>query len=370
MNQEEIHYFEKGVSQLKLWMMFFLVVVIAVTAALFTQQYFFIQRIQEEGVKNHEMINSLIDEIGSVQEDNLLLQTRLKYVETYLEKLPAKLQELQQTDESTIDFDTFESDLFNKVESGAQVIYPNKVTNVLIMGTNQGLTDTIMIASVNPENATVSLVSVPRDLSVKGRKINELYTYYGPEKLMDELYDITGLKIDHYAVVNMQGFVDVVDILGGIDVTNEKAIVDYSYPTPNKGYMTYSLSAGEHHLNGNEALKYARSRKSTSDFDRAKRQQQIVESAVKKFKELGITDIHDIADIYAAASENIDTDISLWQGIDYYSTYRSFSFETGNVLDTTEFLYSTQNVKGQFVLLPIDNNYVNIQKEIYNIVIY
>ena len=369
MKQEELHYFEKVITKIKLFAMLFLVIIIAVTAALFTQQYFSIKKLENGIRENYSKIDSIIDEIGTVREENIILHNRLEYIETYLHHLPEKINAMN--DDTEIELDDFDTDSVTKsIESGNYVSYPSEVSNILIMGTNQGLTDTIMIASINPKNDSISLVSIPRDLSVSGRKINELYYYYGPEKLMNELYDITGLEISNYVVVNMQSFVDIIDIVGGIDIYNEKAIVDYQYPTYNKGYMTYKLSAGEHHLSGSEALKFARSRKSTSDFDRAARQQQIVKEVFHKVRELGLTNLGELSDIYTSLSDNIDTNISLWQGVDYFTRYRSFSFETNNVLDTSELLYSTRNLKGQFVLLPVNNSYKDIQNKIFNIITY
>ena len=176
--------------------------------------------------------------------------------------------------------------------------------NLLVIGVDAGvgrntyLTDTMIVVSVDPVAETVSMLSIPRDMVdvplPDGRKytgkINSLASYAryhprqfpaydgtGSDVLMDALGALLDIEIDMYATVNLGGFVRVIDTLGGIDVNVERAFCDPSYTE--YGYEHgFSITKGRHHLNGNQALAYARVRKPAgeSDFTRAARQQEVL----------------------------------------------------------------------------------------------
>jgi LCP family protein required for cell wall assembly len=176
--------------------------------------------------------------------------------------------------------------------------------NLLVIGVDAGvgrntyLTDTMIVVSVDPVGETVSMLSIPRDMVdvplPDGRtytgKINSLASYArhhprqfpgydasGSDVLMDALGVLLGIEIDYYATVNLGGFVRVIDTLGGIDVNVERSFCDPSYTE--YGYEHgFSITKGRHHLNGYQALAYARVRKPAgeSDFTRAARQQEVL----------------------------------------------------------------------------------------------
>ena len=163
------------------------------------------------------------------------------------------------------------------------------------------LTDTIMLASYNPTDQLVTFLSVPRDLYVSygnggAGRINGLYrSHYleewesheaWAEALREKIQEITWVTTPYHFVVNFSGFVDLVDSVGWITIDVPEAIYDTSYPWPNDSYMTFQVDAGVQEFNWDRALKYARSRKSTSDFSRAKRQQIIIEAMIDKVTSL------------------------------------------------------------------------------------
>lgn len=172
--------------------------------------------------------------------------------------------------------------------------------NVLLVGVRATLTDTMMVASLDPVGHTVSMLSFPRDLidtplgtgDVFGPKLNSLMSYAdahpkafpkgGMRTLEDAIGALLGIPIHYYARIDFVGFVKMVDAVGGVDVTVERAFDDPTYDGygfATSGYATgYSITAGQHHLDGINALAYARSRKalSESDFTRQARQQQIL----------------------------------------------------------------------------------------------
>ena len=174
---------------------------------------------------------------------------------------------------------------------------------VLLLGVDAGVgrntyaTDTMIVASLDPVAGTVSMASVPRDLVDApipgGRtfspKLNGLVSYVrwhpgafpgykgnGQAVLAWTLGKMLGVHIDYYAQVNLQGMVNVVNAVGGVDVNVDHALCDNRYDE--YGYKGFAIGAGHHHLGGNAALAYARIRKSDgeSDFTRAARQQQVV----------------------------------------------------------------------------------------------
>lgn len=206
-------------------------------------------------------------------------------------------------------------------------------TNFLILGTGNknhegaDLTDTIMVASLDDERKLVSMVSIPRDLFIKdtqfgNEKINQIYytakkkfanSTQGLDAMKQEIEKFTGVPIHYWIKIDFDGFKDLIDAIGGIDVVVKKPIVDPFYPRgETKGYETFSISAGPQHLDGETALKYARSRKTTSDFDRADRQQQVINAIKEKAtKTETLLSQEKISNILSTLKENIDTNISV-----------------------------------------------------------
>ena len=179
---------------------------------------------------------------------------------------------------------------------------PNERINVLVIGVDAvpgraaTLTDTMMMVSFDPVGKTASVVSLPRDLvnvplgdgNEFGPKLNSLMGYAdthpelfpagGIQALQDAIGALLGVPIHYYARMEFSGFIAMVDAVGGVDIKVAKAIDDPGYDGFGEGKRGWSITAGKHHLDGANALAYARSRKSAgeSDFTRAGRQQQIL----------------------------------------------------------------------------------------------
>jgi LCP family protein required for cell wall assembly len=175
--------------------------------------------------------------------------------------------------------------------------------NVLVLGIGgQGheapnLSDTILVMSIDPKTKDASMLSIPRDLYVKipatGKyrtqysKINSANAYGGPELAEKVISNIVGVPIHYYILIDFSGFKKAIDAVGGIDINVPEAINDPSFPCDNgRGYCGFRMKAGLQHMNGTVALRYARSRHTTSDFDRAARQQLIIAALKKKATEL------------------------------------------------------------------------------------
>ncbi|MBI2634638.1 LCP family protein [Candidatus Peregrinibacteria bacterium] len=206
-------------------------------------------------------------------------------------------------------------------------------SNFLILGTGDktydggNLTDSIIVASLDDENKLITMTSIPRDLYVQDEKIgdsriNEVYfnaktslgsSNEGLNYLREKVEIIMGIPIHYWLKVDFTGFKELVDAIGGIDISVEQAIYDPNYPQDNSyGYQTFSLPAGQRHMDGATALKYARSRSTTSDFDRAKRQQQIIYAMKEKALQTEtIIDTNRINSILQTLRENIETNITV-----------------------------------------------------------
>ncbi|MFP4563224.1 MAG: LCP family protein [Spirochaetia bacterium] len=210
----------------------------------------------------------------------------------------------------------------------------------LLAGINKGSTDTILL--VQADESGISMISIPRDIYRKGYKINRLYSAFGPEALIECVEEISGLSIDHYAVVDMGGFEDIVDSLGSIPVELEREILDPSmfYRTDDGRRVLY-FSAGEHEINGSAALALARSRSTTSDFSRAARQQLILDGIRKRVEELSLTEAGKLIDFTATALDYSSTDISALEAVQYFREYRNAESIRRTVLSTDNVFYST-----------------------------
>ncbi len=334
-------------------------------------------------------INSLIDEVGGLKAENLTITETMdqkskefdfllhrfdRYRDQFGDLDGARFDEVtrslsealtQQTDK----IETLSSLNYKLQKKMGIPEYPESFLDILIVGTHSKLTDTIMLATLNPIQKTITFLSVPRDFYINGRKINEVYSRYGIEKLKEHIYDITGVKIDKYVVVDLEAFSQAVDLLGGITVNVEKDLYDLQYPGTNNSYITFSISKGEHELDGDTALKYARSRHSTSDFDRAKRQQQILQAMLNAFQNFRpLENIQKSIEMVSSLSEKVNTDIDPLSALAYFRLYQNFTLETGNVLSTSNYLYSTLSQTGQYILLPSHGNFSAIRSYIETLI--
>jgi LCP family protein required for cell wall assembly len=247
----------------------------------------------------------------------------------------------------------------------------------LACGVNQNLSDTIILIHADIKRERITLISIPRDLIYKGIKVNYL-NKVGMDRMVQELSEITGLKIEKYVTIDMFALVEVIDILGGIDITLEYDLIDPTYKIKEDGiWQTLYYKKGRYHFNGIQTLRVARSRYTSMDFDRARRQQIIIESIIKKCKSLSIINLDKIYELIHAAIIYVKTNISPLEISSYFYSFKDFKINSRNVLDTSNVLcVSYSNVyllpkeeqeelekeekefdKGDYMLLPKDNDW-------------
>jgi LCP family protein required for cell wall assembly len=232
------------------------------------------------------------------------------------------------------------------------------------------LTDTMMVFSHDQITKRSSLISIPRDFYVKigsgKNKINAAYEYgyyrkEGTDYVKKLVSQITGVYIDNVIVADFSSFKKLIDQLGGIDITLAK-------PFKEDGQWGYEfeLPAGKNHLNGPDALYYVRSRYSTSDFDRAFRQQQVLFAIKNKLTELEvISDPIKTLSIINTLNQNVKTDINIWDVKEIIDLGKEVDTSPAmfkkQVLSTDNLLYQTTGPKGAYILLPQRDNFEQIK---------
>jgi LCP family protein required for cell wall assembly len=249
--------------------------------------------------------------------------------------------------------------------------------NILLMGIDRrpgepfvSRTDTMMIASVDPVSKRASILSIPRDLYVvipgRGRdRINSAYVYGasgnnpagGAELTKQTIEYNIGVRINHYILVDFSAVIKGIDAIGGIDVNVPFVINDPKYPDMNYGYDPLFIPSGLQHLDGETALKYARTRHVDNDFGRAQRQQQVILAARQKAMSLGISELVRRAPVlYQQLSTGVRTDLSMDQIIRLATTIGEIPSENirSEVLDY-DFVTSHLTAEGSQVLVLINS---------------
>ncbi len=187
---------------------------------------------------------------------------------------------------------------------------------------NAVLTQSMILARVDPATKHVTMLSIPRDLYVSlstggTDKIDKAYLNGGADASIATVERNFHVHIDHYAWIGLLGLVHLIDQVGGVDVVASNPVLDDFYPKDLGGNNPYDIERvavlpGPQHMDGMEALKYVRSRHDDlrSDFGRSVRQQQVLLALRAKAKLLGIADVPDIAN---AMSGEFTTDMSISQ---------------------------------------------------------
>lgn len=295
------------------------------------------------------------------------------------------------------------------------------------------LADTIMVASIIPAENKASLISIPRDLYVDNpgwankSKINAVYAAgeengkkQGLADMEKVVGEVTGLPIHYGASINFEGFKQLIDAIGGVEITldkpfeesmqfNEAHVCDgnvFTVPTgefENKYHKTYDskgkvikekivksyplctnpntecggnfkLPAGKQTLSGEKALCYVRSRTTSSDFERAKRQQIILQLVKDKMLSAGtLTDFSKVNSMLNVLGDNVRSDMQIWEMQKFYDIYKDLGDLQiyQRVLENSDegFLYNPTDMPKEvgYILLPIGGNYEQIHQMAQNI---
>ena len=291
------------------------------------------------------------------------------------------------------------------------------------------LADTIMVVSIKPKEGKVSMISVPRDLQVTVpgtqdlQKINAVHSYgeqkgkgQGLKDMESILSDVLGIPVNYAISINFEGFKQLIDAVGGIEIIldkpfeeplqfNEAKVCDPNvFTVPTGKYETkyrtnkitgvkritaqyplctnpdvecggdFKLPAGKQTLTGLQALCYSRSRVTTSDFERAKRQQIVLQLLREKLLSVGtLTNFDSVNKILNSLGDNVRTDMQAWEMkrfFDLYSGMKDFQVYQRVLENSTEgLLYNPTDAPSEYgyILRPIGDNYEKIHEMATNI---
>ncbi len=209
--------------------------------------------------------------------------------------------------------------------------------NILLLGIGgEGhdgpyLSDTIILAQINLDTNEVALTSIPRDYQVKlpknfgFRKINAAFAEgYNLHKDWNEagslatgvVSELSGIKVNYFAVVDFSGFEQAINQIGGLDVVVDRTFTDYQYPDNKDGYLPpQAFTQGSAHMDGQTALIFARSRHAAgpegSDFSRSQRQQKIITAFREKVQQLNlVADSGQIASLLHTFASHFHTNLT------------------------------------------------------------
>jgi LCP family protein required for cell wall assembly len=264
--------------------------------------------------------------------------------------------------------------------------------NLLVMGFGGGnhpgayLTDSMLIISIQPQTGQTALISVPRDLWVQippdsGQygKINSAYEYglyngYGGEQAgkvaagdiaARKISDVTGLSVTYWLTLDFGGFRELVDALGGVDVNVQHSFTALypknDDPSINASYITVQFKAGPQHMNGAQAIEYARAREviggdlaEGTDFARSARQQILIKAIVSKMTQ--ISEWPHLWSAMGALQKSIYTNLSAY---DLFSFVRKMDLNNAKRIGLTNqnVLVDGTSSDGQYILQPRDGNW-------------
>lgn len=253
--------------------------------------------------------------------------------------------------------------------------------SVLIMGVDSasdGLNanaafngDTLMLATFNPHNLTTTLFSIPRDtlvpIACKNNRIAKINSSaaYGTSCVIDTIENLTGIDIDYYVKINFKGVVDLVEAMKGIDVEVEKPNYEYNHGHYCKGIIceqdslrrwgehTIYINPGKQHLNGEQALAYARCRGlyAASDLARNRHQQDIIMAMAKSL--MKIDSYSEFKNIIDAVTNNLSTNMTTNQILSSYNIFKSILdnyFTENELIDIQKAYLEIYDLKKTYLL--------------------
>ncbi|USK43964.1 polyisoprenyl-teichoic acid--peptidoglycan teichoic acid transferase TagU [Cytobacillus oceanisediminis] len=195
--------------------------------------------------------------------------------------------------------------------------------SVLMLGVDErsgdkGRSDTMIVLTVNPNDKSIKMLSIPRDTrtEIVGKgfedKINHAYAFGNEEMSMATVENFLDIPLDYYIKVNMEGFKDIVDAVGGITVNSSLSF--------NQG--AYQFTEGSNNLDGDAALAYVQMRKQDpkGDFGRQDRQRQIIQGVIKKG--ISVNSLTNFDDIFGALGKNVRTNMTFAEMKDIQKNYR------------------------------------------------
>ncbi|MGD6855666.1 LytR family transcriptional regulator [Bacillus infantis] len=235
--------------------------------------------------------------------------------------------------------------------------------SVLMLGVDErdgdkGRSDTMIVLTVNPEKNSVKMLSIPRDTrtEIVGHgttdKINHAYAFGGVPMAMDSVENFLDIPIDYYIQINMEGFRDIVDSVGGITVDND---LDFSYGG-------YHFPEGKVTMDGKKALAFSRMRYEDprGDFGRQLRQRMIIQAVLKKG--VSVSSLANYDEIFSALGKNVKTNLAFGEMVDIQKHYK----DAARDIEQISIEGSGERINNIWYLIVSDEEKSRIQSEMKN----
>lgn len=271
--------------------------------------------------------------------------------------------------------------------------------NLLLLGVGGGqhegpyLTDTIIVASIKPSTRQVGIISIPRDLYVTipgfGQgKINTAYALVRAQNpalaastIKSIIEEIFNIPIHYFARVDFDGFVKIIDNLGGITIHVENTLEDPYYPVENGSglgsgsYEHLVIYKGIRYMNGETALKYVRSRKAKgvegSDFARSRRQQKVLLAIKEKLLSPGtLLNFNALGRVMQSLDEHIETNLQIWEILRLYDLTKNIPSQNINHIvldDGPKSPLVTATSTGAYLIIPRSGDWTDLENIAKNI---
>lgn len=267
-------------------------------------------------------------------------------------------------------FEPLERDKENKAESKFDSAMAEDSAFTLMLtgieneeGATYGRSDVIIVATINPKTEKISMVSIPRDTKVYipdlgyEDKINHSYANGGINYTINAVEEFLDLEIDYYVSTDFQGFEDIVDTVGGIEV---------DVPFTFKAQLTESLkwktyTEGPMELNGNEALAYVRMRKTDpqGDIGRNLRQKQVIQEIINQGTSLG--NITKIDDMIRDVGKNVRTNIP---SSDYFGLIKMYQNLKSSPFEQLQITGDDATIRGIYYFIPDEDSIETVSKQL------
>ena len=218
----------------------------------------------------------------------------------------------------------------NKVEQQKEkLLTAHDKATIMIMGVDErvddvGRSDTLMLATIDPDRNKAALLSIPRDTRVRISgygydKINAAFAYGGERLTQSTVENFLGVDIDHYVIINTRAFVKIIDAIGGIDINVEKRMY-YEDPWDDDGGLVIDLYPGLQHMDGKTAVTYVRYRDEEGDIGRIKRQQKFMQACMDKITSPAI--LISLPSVIKEVIGSVRTDLSIRQLLEFAGTLK------------------------------------------------
>jgi len=247
--------------------------------------------------------------------------------------------------------------------------HPKDQVNILLLGSDQRpddggfRTDTIQLLTINPQEGTVKLTAFPRDLYVyipgyTMQRINTAMGWGGFDALAETMEYNFGVKPEYYVLINFWSFKDVINSIGGVTVNIGRDLCDQR-----DAFGWYCVSQGTMWMDGESALWYVRSRHSTSDLDRGRRQQEVLNAIFDKL--VSLDSLHRVPELYQIYKQNVTTSLDL----DFVLNLVPIAYHIGDsghverhAIGESQ-VYNWTNTGGAMVLVPIREAVLDVMRQ-------